>query len=548
LREVRLEVNSYRKERNVARQKFLSVCANTNARDDEADLPRIGRSFTYTRGHNWMTRNTVICICRQYADARCAKRLIAELKSFFDPDSVAIVGASHAQDKVGHRITRNLLKLGFSGKIFPVNPNTAEILGLKTYAKILEIPDKVDTAIICTPATQVVDIVEDCARKGVSAAIVVSSGFSEEGEEGKRLEETIVSRARSTGMRIIGPNTTGVLNTATGFTSSWFRDVPILKGRVAFIAQTGVFAGVICEYILASKLFGLSKVVGLGNKCDVNEVDVLEYLLEDPLTGTVMMYLEGITQGRRFFDLAKRATRKKPVVVVKSGITEEGKRMALSHTGSMTGDDRVFEAVCTQTGIIRVANFEELMDLAQALALMPLPKGKRVAIIDISGASCVVASDVMMRLSDGLEYGELSSGSLARLREVTPPWHRISNPIDLTASILSAGADAAYEAAFEVLTEDPHIDAGIVSIAALEGMIPDLRLFRRTAEKPILFSVLGNNLAMVRVTEELRRIGYPVFPFPHRAVKVLHWMYQASKTINTREGTRESGGAQDAIL
>jgi len=457
--------------------------------------------------------------------------LIEELKPLFDPNSVAVAGASRTPSKVGHLVVRNLQRLGFRGKIYPVNPKGGTILGLETYERIDLIPSRVETVIICTPAPKVVEIMQQCAKKGVKAAIIVSGGFSEEGEDGRKLEEAIVKIAKSAGIRVIGPNTTGVLNTASGFTSSWFGDVPMLKGSVALIAQTGNFAGVLFEYIMTNRLFGLSNIIGLGNKCDVNETDALEYVMEDPRNKIIMMYLEGVGDGRRFLDVAKRTARKKPLIVLKSGITETGKRVALSHTASMAGDDRIFNAVCAQSGMIRVEGFEELVDLAQALALLPLPRGKRVAVADWSGASCVISSDTMMQIPNGLEYAELSTRSLDRLREVTPSWHRISNPIDLTPAIQSVGPDRAYEAVMDVLIEDENVDAGLVSIAAFEGNDPDLRAFRRNIEKPILFSVIGNNVVMAKTTEELRRIGYPVFPFMRRAMIVLHRMYQVSRVI-----------------
>jgi acyl-CoA synthetase (NDP forming) len=376
---------------------------------------------------------------------------------------------------------------------------------------------------------------EDCGKKGVKAAIVLSGGFSEEGEEGNRLEENMVSIARKAGIRIIGPNTTGVLNTATGFTSSWIGDLPISKGNVAFVAQTGNFAGVLFEHIATNGLLGFSCVVGLGNKCDVNEADVLEYLLEDPRTKVIMMYLEGISQGRQFLQVTRRIVSEKPLVILKSGVTEAGKIMALSHTASIAGDDRIFDAVCARSGMIRVSNFEEIIDLAQALSSSRLPKGKRVAIVDWSGASCVISSDAMAQMPDGLEYAQLSTRSVERLREVTPPWHKISNPIDLTPAMISAGPDRAYEAAVDVLIEDQGVDAGIVSIAAVDGMIPDDEIFKRPLSKPIMLSIVGNRIAAAKLTDRLRQMGYPVFPFTHRAMRALHGMYQASKAMDNRD-------------
>ncbi|KPV61615.1 MAG: Acyl-CoA synthetase (NDP forming) [Candidatus Bathyarchaeota archaeon BA1] len=390
------------------------------------------------------------------------------------------------------------------------------------------IPDEVDTAIIATPASTVVEIMESCARKGVKAAIVVSSGFSEEGN--KRLEQEIVKIAKRAGIRVIGPNTTGVLNTANNFITTFVPIENLRRGNVALVAQTGMFLGAMLRSIASSQHFGVSKVVGLGNKCDVDDWEALEYLAQDPETALIGMYIEGIKDGRGFLEVSQRVTKEKPVLILKSGITEVGSKVVLSHTGSLSGKDEVFDAACKQAGIIRVRSLEELIDLTKAFAFQPLPRGNRVAVVSFTGAGGVIATDACAE--NGLAVARISRETEKRLRRVTPKWHRILNPVDLWPAVEASGTIEACNTAIKAIVEDEGVDEVIVILAVFKGMVLpcdlDILKEKRHLDKPLLFCIIGDKDYAELMTGVLERRGFPVYPYITRAVKASAAMHRYS--------------------
>ena len=459
----------------------------------------------------------------------------ADLSAVFEPRSVAVVGASRTPGKAGFNILENLLRLGYEGQVYPVNPKAEEILGLKAYPAVDQIPGQVDAAIIATPAPAVVEVMRDCARKGVKAAIIISSGFSEESEEGRRLEEVVVEIARQAGIRVVGPNTTGILNSENGFTSSFIPIERLPSGNVAFVAQTGLFLGVLFEHIISSQRFGISKVAGLGNKADVDDADILEYLVRDAQTKVVAMYIEGLSDGRRFLEVAGGTTKEKPIIVFKAGTTEAGAEAALSHTASLAGRSEVFEAACRQAGILRVHSFEEMLDVVKAFAFLPLPRGNRVAVIHYTGAGCVVAADACQR--EGLELAELSPAAVEAIGAITPAWHRIRNPIDLWPAIERVWVEA-YDVAIGAALRDEGVDALVVSVFAMprwETYAPDFELLRASG-KPVLFCVEGNEGLVREATANFEGQGFPVYPQVHRAISALSHL---AKFARLREGPVE---------
>ena len=468
-----------------------------------------------------------------------------DLAAVFGPRSVAVIGASNTPNKAGFNILKNLLRLGYEGEIYPVNPKAEEILGLKAYPAVDQIPHQVETAIIATPSGAAVDVMRDCARKGVKAVIIISSGFSEGSEEGRRLEDEVVAIAREAGIRLVGPNTTGILNGENRFTSSFLPIDKLPSGNVAFIAQTGLFLGILFEHILSSQHFGISKVAGLGNKADVDDADILEYLAGDAQTEVVAMYIEGLSDGRRFLKVAREIAREKPLVVFKAGITEAGAEAALSHTASLAGRAEVFEAACKQAGLLRVHSFEEMLDVVKAFSFLPPspPKpalskacpefcrrveglggtrgGNRVAVIHYTGAACVIAADACQRV--GLELAELSPTTMEALREITPAWHRVRNPIDLWPAIERHWVETAYGRAIETLLRDEGVDALIINLFAMHGWetyTPDFDLLRASG-KPVLFCVEGNEESVREATERIESQGFPVYPQVNRAILAL---------------------------
>lgn len=452
-----------------------------------------------------------------------------DLTSVFEPRSVAVVGASATPNKAGFNILHNLLTLGYEGQVYPVNLKADEILGLKTYPAVDCIPHQVDAAVIATPARIAVDVMRDCARKGVKAVIIISSGFSEGSEAGRQLEDEVLDIARAAGIRLVGPNTTGIFNGDNRFTSSFAPIDKLPSGNVAFIAQTGLFLGILLDHILTTQHFGVSKVAGLGNKADVNDADILEYLAGDAQTEVVAMYIEGLSDGRRFLKVAREIAREKPLIVFKAGTTEAGAEAALSHTASLAGRAEVFEAACRQVGILRVNSFEEMLDVVKAFSFLPLPSGNRVGVIHYTGAGCVIAADACQK--EGLELAEFSPATVEALREITPAWHRVRNPVDLWPAIERIWVDTAYGVAIETLLGDEGVDSLIINLFAIprwDTYTPDFDLLRASV-KPVLFCVEGNEESVREATARIEGQGFPVYSQVNRAVFALSYLSRQAR-------------------
>jgi len=431
------------------------------------------------------------------------------------------------------------MDLGFNGELYPVNPEATEILGLKAYPRIDLIPEDLDVAIIATPASTVPQIMESCAKKRVKGVIIISSGFSEEGN--KALEKKMLRIAKEAGIRIIGPNTTGILNTANGFTSSFVPEVGQAKrGHVAVVAQTGVFLGFLLAHIISSQQFGLSKVVGLGNKCDVDDMEVLNYLEQDPETKVICMYIEGVKDGRSFLTVARRVSKRKPILVLKSGVTEKGSKVAISHTGSLAGRSEIFDAACKQAGVIQVESFEQLIDFAKAFALQPLPKGNNLGVMSVTGAGCVIAADSAMK--NGFRIPDLSRETIEALRKISPPWHeRIGNPVDLGPTVevgmySPLDAERFFYIAFNAVLQDENLDSVIVFSFGLyrgfllfERALSSLVSMTKEKPKPLFFSIMGDKESTDEITKLLESKGFPVYADITKAIEAMSAMYQYYK-------------------
>ncbi|AAB89317.1 acetate--CoA ligase [Archaeoglobus fulgidus] len=446
---------------------------------------------------------------------------IPDLRDLFYPKSVAVIGASRTVGKPGFNIVWNLKQNGFMGKIYPVNPNADKILELKCYPSILDIPDEVDMAIIAVPAKIVPEVMAECAQKGIKGAVIVSSGFSEEGEKGAEYERRVLEIAKKHGIRIFGPNTTGVLNTENGFITSFAIQPVIKKGNIGIIAQTGLFLGIMMDIVTSNHpSIGFSKIVGMGNKIDVEDYEVLDFLLKDEQTKVIGIYMEGIKNGRAFYDVASSA--EKPIVVFKSGRTEYGQKAAMSHTASICGDDDVFDAVCRQANLVRVYSFDELFDVTKAFSLQPLPKGDRVAIIHYTGSGCVQGSDAAYFA--GLKLAEFSKDTVDKISEVTPEWHNVNNPIDIWPMVEYYGAFKAYQTAIEAVMEDEGVDSVIACVWANRlinaDFEPDYKSLKKYG-KPIYFCVEGARDVVFDHKNALELNGIPVYTNVINAVNVL---------------------------
>jgi len=451
------------------------------------------------------------------------------LQFFFEPKSVAVVGASRTPGKIGNNILRNLLKLGYTGQIFPVNPGASDIEGLRSYPSVAAITEPVELAVVALPAHLVLDVMRDCQKKAVRGVIVISSGFSESGGQGIERQKELVRLAAEAGIRIIGPNTTGILNPGGRFTSTFVSLKGVKAGGIGFVAQTGMFAGMIFEWIFSSQHFGLSKVIGLGNKADVADHDVLNYLSQDEATRVVIMYLEGVTDGRRFLESAKRLVRRKPLVVIKGGKTEEGARAARSHTGSMAGRDETFEALCKQAGVIRVEDFEELLDFGKTFAYQPLPRGNRTGIVTLSGGAGVIAADAC--LESALALARLEPRTLARVKEKMPEWaSSLGNPLDIEPLSETITQEGAYRLAMDAVLSDPGVDMVllVMGTARMTRIHADyvLEATRAHPEKPVAVCIIGDDAVYSQLFQIMEEANIPVFVSVRRAVASLAALYK----------------------
>ena len=315
------------------------------------------------------------------------------LSSFFEPRSVAIIGSLREGFFGGYVVIKTLQVAGFEGKIFPVNPSYHEVLGLKVFPSLKEIREKIDLALIIINRRSVPNMLKECAHKEIKTVVVVADGFAERDEEGVKLQQEIVEIARNSGMRIIGPNTAGIANPAKGFIPDPYEMgyEKIKEGGIAICAQTGMINPQAFPY--GDLRYGVSKICDYGNKCDVDECDMLEYLEHDPATKVITMYLESIRDGKRFLEVSRRVTFTKPVLILKSGRTKDGARVSASHTGALAVDDQIFSAACNQAGVIRLEKFSELFELPKIFSLQPLPKGNRLGILTFTGGVGVLAID-----------------------------------------------------------------------------------------------------------------------------------------------------------
>lgn len=447
----------------------------------------------------------------------------SDISFFFEPESVAVVGATNNPLKFGHFLLLNLIDLGFKGKVYPVNLKADEVLGLKAYPRVDLIPDEVEVVAIIVPARSVPQVMKDCAKKGVKGVVILSSGFREAGGKGIEFEREIVETANKAGIRIVGPNTTGILNTSNSFTTSFVPLPKLRKGNVAFIAQTGLFAAAAFWWILSAEPFGLSKVIGLGNKSDVDDSEALEYLARDEDTEVIAIYMEGVKDGRKFLDAAQKVT-KKPVLILKSGRTEAGMKAALSHTGSLAMRDEIFNAACKKVGAIRVKDFEELMDLAKAFALQPLAKSNRIGIVSMTGAGCVMAADYSTEYD--LEVAELSDETVRYIGSYLPSWIKVKNPFDSEMLFESVGPEECLKISLEGMLADRNVDCVL-------GVLPSSPMFAFDVEtpikeirakypyKPLTINIIGSKDMVDLWTKQIEDISVPVYPSIERCVRAL---------------------------
>jgi 3-hydroxypropionyl-CoA synthetase (ADP-forming) len=457
------------------------------------------------------------------------------LDRFFTPQSVAVIGASTATGKSGNVVIRNILANDYKGKIYLVNPKGGEILGIPVQPSIASLPEGIDLAIVVLPAKETPQALRECAAKGIKQIVLLAGGFAEVDEYGAEIQQEMIDIIRETGIRVIGPNTSGHTSTPHQFTSSLFPLGKIRRGKISYLAQTGNFATHTMRYILTGEHFGVARVIGLGNKIDIEESEALRYLAEDPETHAIIMYLESIKKPRRFLEIAREVTRRKPVVMLKGGITEAGKKAAVAHTAAMASEDRLIDGLIRQAGIVRVRDYSHLILAGKALSMIPLPQGNRVSFLTPSGAMLVVLSDLCISL--GLEVPELEEATRQRLQEISPPYIRMRNPVDIWAAASVKGVEYGYGQGMEAVLKDPNIDAVVpVLMLTKETGIPSynfiLELAKKYPEKPILVTFSADKQYMDECKEFLEPRGVPTFPEIEQPFEVLSILYRCTKAMN----------------
>ncbi len=459
---------------------------------------------------------------------------------FMNPQTIAVVGASRTPGRAGYVVVKNVSQRYREGRVFPVNPSAKEILGLRSYASLRLLPEKPEIVVISLPPEEILPVIEEAGQVGARGIIVVASGFAEEGEKGRALEKEMIRRASVYGLRILGPNTTGLLNTEKDLILTFIPFDEVQKGSVSFIVQSGTFGGGLLEQIRSSYFFGIAKSIGLGNKADLGDEEALAFLMHDEQTRVVAIHMEGAKNGRAFFEMARAVGRKKPVVLLKSGRTPLGARAMLSHTASLAGNDELFTAACRQAGVIRVRDIEEFFDIVKALAAQPLPMGKRVAIVTFSGAAGVMGADVLYE--EALTLASLAPETIQTVQEAGPAWHHIGNPMDIWPTEMAIGYSQSYEVAMRAALKDPQVDALIVVHSAMGEERPPLQtfaLFPQIQEEfpaKAMLSVLHGNCQFkeqVRVFLESR--GIPSYPSIDRASRVLSHLYRYAQYRGTHE-------------
>lgn len=444
------------------------------------------------------------------------------LNVFSSPQSIAVIGASREEDKLGFAVLHNIVQHGYPGKVYPVNPKAEEILGLTCYASVLDIPDPVELVVIVIPAKYVAQVLEECGKKGVKGAIIISAGFRETGSQGSRMERQLVEIARRYDMRLVGPNCLGIIDTVGSMNASFAVGMP-RRGKIAFMSQSGALCTSILDMALAENV-GFSRFVSLGNKADLNEIDFVEAWGKDPESRVVMAYLEGIVNGAQFMDVARKVTKKKPLIAVKSGSTSAGSRAVSSHTGTLAGSEKAYDSAFNQSGIIRADSVQDLFDYSIAFARQPLPKNDRIAIVTNAGGPGIMATDALERA--GLQLASMEAETMTYLREHLPSAASVLNPVDVLGDAL---ADR-YAMAMEAVLKDPNV-GGLIVILTPQIMTQIEETARAVGEasekfdKPIFASFMGemNTAAGVKI---LNQYNVPNYVVPERAVAAMRAMYR----------------------
>ncbi len=472
----------------------------------------------------------------------------APLDPILRPASVAVIGASRRPDTIGHEVLDNIVRYGFTGAVFPVNPKATAVHSIKAYPSVEAIPDPVDLAVIVVPKDSVLTVAEECGRKGVHGLVVISAGFKEVGEPGAAAEQRLMEIVRRHGMRMVGPNCMGVLNAdpAVSLNATFAPTMPPF-GHAAFVSQSGALGMSVLDYAKDYGI-GISQFVSVGNKPDVSGNDLLLQWEHDDAVGVILMYVENFGNPRRFLEIAARIAKQKPIIAMKSGRSKVGARAAASHTGALAASDAAVDALLTQAGVLRALSMEELFDMAMAFSGPPLPRSRRTAVLTNSGGPGILIADALE--PQGLELVELAPETTARLKPLFPPEASLRNPLDMIASATAAD----YRAALDIVLSDANVDSAVAIFVPPLGIRAEdvaesiVAAAQGHPAKPVLAVLMGRE-GLPEGKAELHRAGIPAYIFPESAARALgalrrlrEWRARPSIAPKPLEVDRERAG------
>jgi acyl-CoA synthetase (NDP forming) len=448
------------------------------------------------------------------------------------PRSIAVIGASANPTKSGGVLFDNLAKGNFRGPLYPINRTATQIMGKTAYPTLADVPEKVDLIYIVLPQQHVEDAVKQCIAAGARAACIITAGFSEASQKGRGDEERLREIARTSGLLLAGPNTIGMVNAEVGMMGSFVNFPRWENGGVSFFTQTGIFTGAVMLHVMSgvTQRLPVGKSIDVGNKVDVDELDFLNFVADDPATKVIGLYIESIRNPRAFFDQAREVRKSKPIVVLKPGRTKDGARASASHTGSLASDDDILDGALRQHGIARAEDEDEFLNALRALVMLPKPRGKRAGIATTSGALGVISTDLLVE--SGLELATFEPATLAAMRTILPDWLEPANPFDFWISIDVKGPRQAHEVGLTALFADPNVDLVLCTLLApanadFQEFGELFRQLRRAYNKPVALVVYGGE-AQQRWTADLEGADVPIFKTTRAAVRALSLMVQAT--------------------
>jgi acetyltransferase len=459
-----------------------------------------------------------------------------KLQSFFNPESIAVIGASASQGKIGHSVLQNLIQSGYQGQIYPVNPKAAEIMDLPAYKQIQDLPENLDLAVITIPRDAVLPCLQELAAIQVQAVVIISAGFKETGKAGYYLEQEIVDLATEHDIALLGPNCLGMINTHARLNTTFAAGTPN-QGNIAFFSQSGALCQAILDWSLGENI-GFSKFVSLGNKAVLNEAHMLEHLGQDQETGVILGYIENVNNGREFIRQAKAISRHKPVLMIKSGTSAAGAKAASSHTGAIAGADQAYQAAFEQSGILRIRDVQTLFSLAQAFASQPLPQGPNLAVLTNSGGPGIMAADACEGTS--LNMAKLNSETVQAMQELLPSFAALHNPVD----IIGDATAKRYQDTLRVLIQDPNVDAVLVLLTPTASILAEIEQaangiieVAKQTEKPVFACFMGKH-AVAPGQNLLQENQIPCYNYPEPAIQALESMF---KYRQWQSRTQEAG-------